>query len=250
MNAATAARLLQLNRDFYVRFGAAFSATRRRVQPGVGRFVDGLRGDEAILDLGCGNGELARSLTRAGHRGAYLGLDFSPPLLEEARRHSQGLHAGFLEADVTQLSVIGSQLRTAGGWDVAAAFAVLHHIPGEQLRAQILGRVRELLAEDGRFVLSNWQFLGSARLRQRLQPWAAAGLHEADVDPGDHLLDWRSGGQGLRYVHQFSEAELARLAHQAGMRVCDSYLSDGEGGKLSLYQVWTRGGLSISVAGT
>ncbi|HIE48053.1 TPA: class I SAM-dependent methyltransferase, partial [Candidatus Bipolaricaulota bacterium] len=32
------------------------------------------------LDLGCGNGELARDLARRRFRGAYLGLDFSDAL--------------------------------------------------------------------------------------------------------------------------------------------------------------------------
>jgi len=43
-----------------------------------------LKGEESILELGCGNGELARELATRGHRGPYLGLDFSLPLLREA----------------------------------------------------------------------------------------------------------------------------------------------------------------------
>ena len=43
-----------------------------------------LKGDESILDLGCGNGEFARELAKRGHRGLYLGVDFSLPLLREA----------------------------------------------------------------------------------------------------------------------------------------------------------------------
>ncbi|HEY3476840.1 MAG TPA: hypothetical protein VGK56_19640 [Anaerolineales bacterium] len=57
-----AVRLIEINREFYTRFGEAFSATRHRIQPGVRRVLEMLQGDESILDLGCGNGELARAL--------------------------------------------------------------------------------------------------------------------------------------------------------------------------------------------
>jgi tRNA (uracil-5-)-methyltransferase TRM9 len=240
MNAAAAARLLDLNRDFYDRFGRDFSATRRRLQPGVKRILQELKGDESILDLGCGNGEMARAQAQRGQRGPYLGLDFSLPLLREARPWPEDFSAKFLQAELTQLSMIGDRLSVAGGWTLITAFAVLHHIPGEQLRLNILREVGGLLAENGRFILSNWQFLESARLTARLQPWSAIGLADADVDPGDHLLDWRSGGRGLRYVHQFSAQELSGLAAQVGLHVRDSFVSDGEGGKLGLYQVWEK----------
>ena len=84
MDLKTAARLMDLNRDFYTRFGKSFSATRHRLQPGVRRVLEMLEGDESILDLGCGNGEFARELAKRGHRGLYVGLDFSLPLLQEA----------------------------------------------------------------------------------------------------------------------------------------------------------------------
>ncbi|HEY2980629.1 MAG TPA: class I SAM-dependent methyltransferase [Anaerolineales bacterium] len=240
MNAATAARLLALNRYFYEEFGESFAATRQRLQPGVKRILETLRGDESILDLGCGNGELARALARRGHRGPYLGLDFSLPLLREAESPLDGLPAKFLEADITQLSVVGDQLSVVGGWTLITAFAVLHHVPSEELRLNLLQEVSDLLARNSRFILSNWQFLNSAKLRARIQPWSAAGLTEADVDAGDALLDWRDGGKGLRYVHHFSAQELSDLAGQIGLRVSESFLSDGEGGKLGLYQVWEK----------
>ena len=72
-----------------------------RIQPGVRRVLGSLDGDETILDLGCGNGELARTLARGGHRGAYLGLDFSLPLLADAESVPEGFPAEFREADLT-----------------------------------------------------------------------------------------------------------------------------------------------------
>jgi len=249
MNKETAEKLIALNREFYDRFGKSFSATRQRLQPGVKRILDSFKGDENILDLGCGNGEFARVLAKRGHRGSYLGLDFSLPLLRDAGSQSGGSAAKFMEIDITKLSPKSEQLSVVSGqWDVITAFAVLHHIPGDEIRLNILKTVHDLLAKDGRFILSNWQFLNSEKLKVRIKPWEAAaisrpalsGVQASEVDAGDYLLDWRNGGEGLRYVHHFTAEELSALAKQAGFEVADAFLSDGEGGRLGLYQEWKR----------
>ncbi len=241
MNSNTAAKLIALNREFYRRFGKSFSATRQRLQPGVKRILESLSGDENILDLGCGNGKLARALAKRGHRGSYLGLDFSLPLLHEAEASSSDFSAKFMQVDLTQISEISDQLLAVNAqWDIVTAFAVLHHIPSEELRLNILEAVHQLLVKDGRFILSNWQFLNSEKLKARIKPWDAATVSHSEVDAGDYLLDWRNGGEGLRYVHHFTAEELFHLAERTGFQVIESFLSDGEGGKLGLYQIWGR----------
>jgi len=240
MKLPTVQRLIELNRQFYTDFGETFSATRGRIQPGVRRILDALDGDEALLDLGCGNGELARTLARDGHRGAYLGLDFSLPLLAEAESVPEGISAEFREVDLTKLSAISGQLSAIRSWKLVTAFAVLHHIPSQELRLDILETVHELLAPGGRFIHSNWQFLNSPRLRQRVRAWSEAGLTEADVDEGDYLLDWRSGGTGLRYVHHFSQAELSALAESSEFKIAETFYSDGKERNLAVYQEWRK----------
>jgi 2-polyprenyl-3-methyl-5-hydroxy-6-metoxy-1,4-benzoquinol methylase len=238
MDPVTAARLIELNRDFYTHFGDSFSATRQRIQPGVRRVMDWLHGDESILDLGCGNGWFARELAEQGHRGTYLGVDFSLPLLRDAQVYAGEFSATFREVDLTQLSVNSIQSSVTDHWSLITAFAVLHHIPSHSLRIGILKTVRDLLKPDGRFIHSNWQFLNSEKLRKRIQPWGTGPTSGLVVEAGDYLLDWRSGGEGLRYVHHFSEAELNELAGESGFQVTEIFYSDGETGNLGLYQVW------------
>ena len=253
MDPATAARLVELNREFYTRFGDSFSATRQRIQPGVRRVMETLQGNESILDLGCGNGWFARELAEHGHRGTYLGVDFSLPLLRDAETHSGEFSATFREVDLAKLSEYSEQLSADSNqssgtdhWSLITAFAVLHHIPSRELRIGILKTVRQLLKPDGKFIHSNWQFLNSEKLKGRIKPWesvsvsepALSGVEASEVDAGDYLLDWRSGGEGIRYVHHFTESELDELADAAGFRVVESFSSDGETGNLGLYQVW------------
>lgn len=238
MNSSTAERLLAINREFYNNFGNEFSATRQRLQPGVKKILETIKEDESVLDLGCGNGHFLNELFESGHTAPLLGVDFSLPLLRDA---GSSLGVEFQEIDLSKLSEGREQLLIEGkGWKVITMFATLHHIPSNEIRLDILGTVKKLLKPNGRFILSNWQFLNSEKLKSRIQIWEKVGLLIDDVDENDYLLDWRSGGEGLRYVHHFSASELTGLANQVEMRVEAEFLSDGENGKLGLYQVWSH----------
>lgn len=251
MDHKIAAQLLKLNAEFYQTFASQFSDTRQRIQPGVRGLLTDLEPAAQILDLGCGNGELARVLIQQGFSGTYLGLDFSAELLDVARAgvaDQQNFHfiQGNLGKPGWQDAVRHHQWAGARAaqtrFDTIFSFAALHHLPGKETHRQILRTVRELQAPEGQFIHSNWQFLNSARLRKRVHPWEEIGLCDEDVDPGDYLLDWRRGGFGLRYVHHFSAEELNDLAAETGFRVVDTFYSDGETGDLGLYQIWEMDG--------
>jgi tRNA (uracil-5-)-methyltransferase TRM9 len=238
-----ATRLLDLNRQFYQTFAEQFAETRGRLQPGVLRALANFPPEATTLDLGCGIGEVANELKRLGHTGFYLGMDSNESLLSIARERCEHPFAHFQQTDFVEPSWVKGLLSLAQRFSVVTfdrilAFATLHHLPSRTLRLRVLTQVTELLAEGGRFVHSNWNFMASPRLRARVVPWSEIDLDETDVESGDYLLDWRRGGYGLRYVHHFSEEELNELAQSAGFHVIETYYSDGEGGRLGLYQVW------------
>ncbi len=238
MDAAVAQRLIALNKEFYQNLAEPFSATRAQLQPGVLRVLKDVPDSANILDLGCGNGGVARELARRGHKGQYVGVDFSDELIKVASLQVEGLQFTFIQADLTfadwNLQPPLPNLR----FDFIFAFAVLHHLPSRELRLIFLRQVSRVMAPAGQLVLSNWQFLNSPRLQARIQPWSEIGLSDDQVDQDDYLLDWRSGGRGLRYIHHFDSEELAALAAEAGFQVEDEFLSDGKTGNLALYQKW------------
>jgi tRNA (uracil-5-)-methyltransferase TRM9 len=236
MKAASA--LLTINHQFYQANAGSFSATRQRLQPGVQRLVDRLRLDlpmGRLLDLGCGNGWLGRYLLEHEFKGSYIGVDASPDLLKDARRNSP---YAYLQANLADPGWAGKL--PAEPFDAILAFAVLHHLPGDELRLAVLKQVHiHLITPGGFFFHSEWQYRNSPRLAGRILSWETVGLRTSDVDEGDALLDWRAEGtQGIRYVHQFSESELEMLAQSAGFQVAETFHSDGREGNLGLYQAW------------
>jgi ubiquinone/menaquinone biosynthesis C-methylase UbiE len=241
-------QLIDLNAVFYETFAGAFAATRRRIQPGVRQALEGIPKKGKWLDLGCGSGQLALEWARQKRRGTYHGLDFSAGLLEEAKRTLEGvelprgLKVSFSQTDLS--SPVWMEGLKKAGFDGALAFAMLHHIPGEEQRVELLRQVRDLIKPGGTFIHSEWQFQFSAKLMARRMPWEFIGLTNEDVEAGDTLMDWRYAlpGQaeqvGYRYVHLFTRGELAELVDRAGFEIADEYESDGEGGRLGVYQKW------------
>lgn len=248
MDSEICSKLLEVNRRFYNEFGEAFAATRRRIQPGIGRILDMIPSEHPSdwLDLGCGSGALGKVWADQGRTGSYTGMDFSHTLLAEAEKTTAGLSSESLQLRYRYGDLMDPEWPSAfeeNTFDGILAFASLHHIPGQNHHRKIFENVRKLLKKDGCFIFSVWQFQNSPKLMQRVQPWDRIGITRDMVEEGDTLLDWRfslpgnDGKHGLRYVHLFSEAELDRLAEENGFRVSDRFYSDGAEGNLALYTV-------------
>ncbi|MBI9043442.1 MAG: class I SAM-dependent methyltransferase [Anaerolineaceae bacterium] len=254
MDRKTFEKVLEINRKFYQDFGEAFAVTRRRIQPGIRSILESLPRSGNWLDVGCGSGALAQAWKGHFQEGLYLGIDFSLPQLELAQLVdgdvSGGVQVEFLEIDLSSVdwvSKVRSYLQENGIealFDGIVSFAVLHHIPDCENRLRLLKNIRSFLAPGSLFVHSVWQFQHSERLMARRQDWNSVGLSQDMVEQGDYLLDWRRSmpGQkeknGLRYVHLYDRKELAELADLSGFAIIKEFESDGEGGRLGLYQFW------------
>ncbi len=251
MDQETTNRLIEINKSFYRDFAEQFSSTRMRVQPGIQRIIAQIPENATILDIGCGNGELYLELWRNGFRGNYTGIDFSFEMVNIAReRWNTNLNKFETKKEIPVRNPIFLERDiTAGNWSLDLSsktynfilvFAVLHHIPGMEVRINLMKETHKLLHPTGFLYISVWQFLNSTRLKKRILPWEEVGLDNTRVDPMDYLLDWKHKGYGLRYVHHFSLAELKVLADRTGFSIINTFNSDGEGANLGLYQSWKR----------
>jgi SAM-dependent methyltransferase len=134
--------------------------------------------DQALVDLGCGTGELLSQLAPAIDR--LTGVDREPSMLEIARRRlADHPHVAFVEAALEEVPLEDASA------DLATIILVLHHLPDPHA---VLGEARRILKRTGRLVV-------------------------VDMQPHDHTT-WRS----LGHLHQgFSSDDLTQLASSRGL---------------------------------
>jgi tRNA (uracil-5-)-methyltransferase TRM9 len=241
VDAQVVKRLLALNREFYAEFAGEFSGTRSSGRVNLEPITPYLRNGLKVLDAGCGNGRLAERLDREGYGLTYVGIDATPELIEIAKKGTTTLRGVSAEFHVTDITAPGwtAPLQTHAPFDAAFALALLHHIPGFELRCRVLSEIRAMLRPEGVLLMSNWQFMQNERLRHKIVPWQKIGIGEKELEEGDALLDWKRGGTGYRYVHQFTTAEVQSLSDQSGFQMLEQFQLDAD---LNLFSILKRAG--------
>ena len=161
-----------------------------------------LRGDETVLDAGCGSGRVTRVLLERLPRGRVIGVDSSPAMVAEARRSLEPWagRAELIVADLTALELertVDAVFSNATfHWiaDHAQLFRRLYAAmrPGARLEAQCGGegnvaewkRAVEAAAGDERFapyfrdMTQPWNFASVGDTRARLE---RAGFEVGEV---------------------------------------------------------------------
>ena len=108
-----------------------------------------LKNGEAVLDVGCGTGDLTlRAARRVGAEGRVSGIDASPDMVKIARRKAakKGRDIDFRVAPIEDLPFAD------GEFDAALSSFMIHHLP-DDLKVSGLAEVRRVLKPGGRIVL-------------------------------------------------------------------------------------------------
>lgn len=100
----------------------------------------GLRGDERVLDLGCGVGDLSRTLARALPRGSVVGIDADADMVDRA---AGGEPVAGLRFEQVRAQDVGHRF-AADSFDVVVTVAVLHWVPEADQPAVAEGVARVL----------------------------------------------------------------------------------------------------------
>lgn len=101
-----------------------------------------LRGDETVLDAGCGSGRVTEALVERLPRGRVIGVDGSPEMIAAARRRL-GEDPDLLVQDLALLDLGDTTV------DAVLSTATFHWIPDHRA---LFGRLRTVLAPGGRLV--------------------------------------------------------------------------------------------------
>ncbi|MBW2288194.1 MAG: class I SAM-dependent methyltransferase [Deltaproteobacteria bacterium] len=257
MDEKTVRALGAINRDFYRNSATAFSETRRNSWPGwkpLAVWIEGRLPDRAlrVLDVGCGNGRfgafLADALPERASEIDYCGLDASAPLLDSVRARRLPVAA----AEVVLGDLIETPLDSLladRAFSLIAVFGLLHHIPSERKRTDLLVSLARRLEPGGLLALAFWRFDDFERFRVRrkaFEEWnrdAPEAIDLSQLEPGDTLLRWGEGPDAVRYCHHVDDAEAERLLEAAGLEQLACYDADGREGSLNRYFVLVaRGG--------
>ena len=138
-------QLLDLNRSFYERFAVPFAESRSASQVSLLRVLARVTNGSHVLDVGCGDGRAARALERLGRNITYRGIDVSPSLIALAHEQAKALRsvaATFAVADVTDATWCDAL--DSREFSHVLALAVLHHIPGRDLRLRLVQQMAKL----------------------------------------------------------------------------------------------------------
>lgn len=143
-----------------------------------------------ILDLGTGGGRLLALMKAARPSAQFVGLDFSPTMLDALRN----LFAGDCSVTIVAHDFENTLPRMEPFDAVISSFAI-HHVSHERKRT-LYREVFELLAQGG--VFCNLEHVASPT--PRLHAAFLKTISWADEDPSNKLLDLETQLQWLREI--------------------------------------------------
>lgn len=248
-----ALKIIEKTRDDYNLIAPHFDVTRKYPWEEFSEFKKYIRGEEEILDLGCGNGRLVSFLNKitkvrpllqgSDPCNRYVGLDISEEIIKTARKNHPNFK--FLVGDFLNLPFPDDT------FDIIFSIASFHHIPSTELRLEALKEMKRVLKKDGIILMIVWN-LGE---QEKYQPYIKNARDErlefndysssrakrnrevtakkfstssndiqrnGQLDLGDSLIPWKDEkGKVLaeRYYHAFTKEELKTIFENSGFKI-------------------------------
>jgi len=198
-------KILDEVRQSYNKIAEDFSRTRYFVWEEFKPPAEYANEGDKILDLGCGNGRFIELFR--GKNIEYVGIDISQKLIEIARQKYP--NGNFQIFDGLKIPFPDNY------FDNIFCIAVLHHIPGSELRQEFLREARRVLKPSGKLILSTWYLWQKDTFWSLLFKFTLKKIiGKSPLDFFDTMEPW--GKISERYFHNFRKGELKRLIKKVG----------------------------------
>ena len=188
-------------KDVYEAISKHFSVTRVYKWSWVIQFLDSLKEDGLVYDLGCGNG---RNMNHGKLN--FVGVDNCENFIKICQDK--------------QLTVINSHISkiplAENSADAILCIAVLHHLYTDENRLNALLEMKRLIKPNGKILLSVWSINQPQKTRRSFNNY------------GNNIVLWNSYGKIYeRYYYIFKMDELKTLVKQAGLYILNYKYNSG-----------------------
>lgn len=224
MNKETQEKLLKVVKQNYEEIADDFNQTRRKaLWPELVKLASEVKDGDSILDVGCGNGRLLEAFGEKKIN--YIGVDQSERLINLAigdikspNYKLQVTNYKYYVGDILELNKA-----TEEKFDWIFCIAVLHHLPGQELRLQALEQLKNRLKPGGKIVLTVWNLWSQWKYVKLIVKFALLKvIGKNQMDFGDIVFDW-GVGKSQRYYHAFTERSLIDICRLGDLKIKKIY---------------------------
>ena len=120
-----------------------------------------LRGDETVLDVGCGHGLLMIAAAKLLPRGHAVGIDLWSQWQQSDNSREATLRNAALEGVAQRVSIHDGDMRKMPfadlSFDAAVAHFAIHNVPSREGRRKAIGEIVRILKQGGQVAISDLQ---------------------------------------------------------------------------------------------
>ena len=188
-------------KEVYEEIAPHFSNTRSYKWSWVIDFLDSLKTDSIVYDLGCGNG---RNMDHGSLK--FIGIDNCESFVSICKSKNFSV----INSNITKIPLDNNSA------DAIICIAVFHHLSSQENRIQSLLEMKRLVKPGGKILISTWSINQPQKTRRTFNNY------------GNNIVLWNSYGKVYeRYYYIFKLDEIKELIKRVGLIIINYEYSCG-----------------------
>ena len=188
-------------KEVYEEIAPHFSNTRTYKWSWVIDFLDSLKTDSIVYDLGCGNG---RNMDHGSLK--FIGIDNCENFVSICKNKNLSV----INSNITKIPLNNNSA------DAIICIAVFHHLSSTEKRIQSLLEMKRLVKPGGKILISTWSINQPQKTRRTFNNY------------GNNIVLWNSYGKVYeRYYYIFKLDEIKELIKRVGLIIINYEYSCG-----------------------